>query len=297
MRCMRMALSRIVSTNRCRCAGGIVSSSSVSANPLTAVNGVLSSWDTLATKSRRIVSSRRSTVRSSNVSTAPAVGSGREVIASVRSFKPTSAVGVAWPSSAWSMAARMAYSRGSSSRPKGSGAEIFSSPRARSLMRTTDPPGDSASTPSSRDSSRAIMRSSSSCSARIRLASCSPMRVSAVASSPTSPGAASDGRCVRSPAAMARATLRSSTTGWEIVRANTHTSSSTPSNATRPLASTSCCAPRTTVSRRCVVIDTRTVPSGWRTATYNSSSPADALGPSAAPTPRSRAAMTSGRVA
>ena len=44
-------------------------------------------------------------------------------------------------------------------------------------------------------------------------------------------------------------------------------------------------------------MDTRTVPSGCRTATYNSSSPADALWRRDAPVPRSRAAITSGRVA
>ena len=48
------------------------------------MSGVLSSCDTLATKSRRTVSSRRSGVRSNSASTAPPDASGRAVSVTVR---------------------------------------------------------------------------------------------------------------------------------------------------------------------------------------------------------------------
>ena len=81
-----------------------------------------------------------------------------------------------------------------------------------------------------------------------------------------------------------------------MLRANSQAISSTPTSATSPLIKTSRRAPETTASSRCVVSETRTMPSECRTATYSSSSPADALCRSDAPVPVARAAMTSGRV-
>ena len=85
MRCMRRVFDSIVSRNRSRSPSGSSRSRSVSANPPITVSGVLSSCDTFATKSRRIVSSRRRVVRSMTASTAPPSGSGRAVTSSVRS--------------------------------------------------------------------------------------------------------------------------------------------------------------------------------------------------------------------
>ena len=131
MRCMRRVFASMVSRNRSRSSGDRSGSRSVSAKPPMTVSGVLSSCDTLATKSRRIVSSRRRVVRSMTANTAPPSGSGRAVMSSVRSPSASSVGSVAMPSIAPRTASRTSRSCGSRSTENGTVAgERQQAPRA-----------------------------------------------------------------------------------------------------------------------------------------------------------------------
>ena len=159
------------------------------------------------------------------------------------------------------------------------------------------PRSSSARSPSSSDSSTAVMSWSSASSASSRVESCSAMRCSAVARSPTSPGAESAGRrCEIARRDRARDVaklddgLRDASREERRQRRVRRAARAGRSRARRA-------APRAR-SRRvgASLSDTRTKPSGCCCATYSSSSPADALCRRAAPSPRERASTISGRV-
>ena len=68
----RSAWREAIWRNRSEASGSLIAPSlSVSKNPLIEVIGVLSSWETFATNSRRIASSRLSRVTSLSTTTAP----------------------------------------------------------------------------------------------------------------------------------------------------------------------------------------------------------------------------------
>ena len=67
---------RIRAENRCTASGSSAASPTASASRLSAPTGVFSSWLTLATKSRRIASTRRSRVRSSTRTSTSLLPSG-----------------------------------------------------------------------------------------------------------------------------------------------------------------------------------------------------------------------------
>src|SRR5215831_3179636 len=156
IRCMRRVFASIVSRKRSRLSFGSSRSRSVSANPAMTVSGVLSSCDTLATKSRRIVSSLRRVVRSWTATTAPPSGSGRAETSSVRSATPISSGPVATPAIAPRTASRMSRCCGSMSVEKGTLARRSRSRRALSLRRTTLPRALTATMPSSSESITAV---------------------------------------------------------------------------------------------------------------------------------------------
>ena len=133
MRCMRRVFASIVSRKRSRLSVGSSRSRNVSANPAMTVSGVLSSCETLATKSRRIVSSRRRVVRSCTATTAPPSGSGRAETTSVRSPTPISSGPAATPAIAPRTASRTSRSCGSRSVEKGTASFEIEQP-ARALV-------------------------------------------------------------------------------------------------------------------------------------------------------------------
>jgi hypothetical protein len=110
-RAMRPACSRMTPRKRSRAGASLrAEPCSVSMNPTTEASGVRSSWLALATKSTRMCSRRRASVRSARCSMAarvspPSPGSGTMVTAKTRSTgtRSTSSTDWAtWPVRAWS---------------------------------------------------------------------------------------------------------------------------------------------------------------------------------------------------
>ena len=108
MICCTSLVSRALSVcirpeNRVTASGSSAASCTASASRLSAPTGVFSSWETLATKSRRIASTRRSRVRSSTSASTSRLLSGatRAVTCSGATARPraiTSSVSRIWPS-------------------------------------------------------------------------------------------------------------------------------------------------------------------------------------------------------
>ena len=296
IRCIRWVLARIVWVNCARCAWGSVSSRSVSAKPLTTVRGVRNSCDTLATKSRRTVSRRRIGVTSRMASTAPPPSNGRAVSATDRSLIWVSSASVDTPAIAAASASRSTRSRGSRSAEKGTASRTPNTRRAPVFMWITCWRPSSAMTPSLSDSVRARSRASSASKACTRAPSCSANRWKALASSPTSPGAASDGRRDKSPEAMARASSRSSRIGRVTERAKIAARMTAATMESAAADKTSRCARCTMRRWAAVETETRAIPSWTLRAEWSSSLLAEVERRTDDPEPVARAAKTSGRL-
>ena len=168
------------------------------------MSGVLSSCDTFATKSRRIVSSRRTRreVEQRDDGAAGGERPGRERELATAELQLVRVDGAA-PASAVPIASRSSRSCGRDRRGKGNCVlEAEQAARALVHLRRPAPRVDGDDALVERLDERVTSSASSASSARGDCASCSVMRCSAMARSPTSPGAASDGRRSSSPAAM-----------------------------------------------------------------------------------------------
>ena len=218
----RTVLRQMRSRKLWRRSSGGSSSRRVSENPRTAVSGVLSSWDALATKSLRTSSRRRISLTSTKVMTAPPAPSGRPDTRYRFSPRRTSRAPTAWEAAAamstWSSAERtnrltcVSAGTGSTSRM----------PTAASLMRTRQASAVRATTPSLMALSTSRTSSRSPASSRMRASRSEVRRLKASTSSASSVMRDEPSGCMPSaPAAIRRARAATRSRGWARARAST----------------------------------------------------------------------------
>src|SRR5262245_22550490 len=277
-----------------------------------AVSGVRSSCETLATKSRRITSSRRSSLTSWSTSTSPngaPSGSQRRapLTCSVDPSPPpsvTSRESVEVPAASWRSSSAICGSRASSisgcprpSRPGGTS----SSSCARSFMSTIRPARSVTTTPSTMPRRIASSRSRSTRSAVIVVATSDAISASCSSSTPRSSARSAARYGGGAPLASVRAkatrrwTRRSSRRETTIATASPRrTAMRSPPRRSRRRWATFAATVTSGIAER----TTRTSsPRVWRQAAYRSRAPTVALIRTARPLPPRSAARISGRSA
>src|SRR5262245_7671077 len=274
-----------------------------------AVSGVRSSCDTLATKSRRMTSSRRSSVTSCNTSTKPKASPSAPrsraaftwSVGPVPALSVTSREAILAPPASSRISSPSAGSRLSSTsgRPRGvaSGGSARRS-RARAFVRTTPPVRSVTRTPSTMPRRMASRRSRSTRSSPMVPPICRAISPSWASSSPTSSGRSGARYGGASPAASLPAKPRSRCRRRSSRRASTSAAPAATSSPTKRLAASSqrvwLTASPTDVSGTAARTTRVSPPCACRTATYSRRSPDGPLARIAWPLPLVKASRTSG---